>query len=169
MLTPGGDRWVGFRSGEWEQEDPGRESIRDAVRRLDGKVRTAVTISIDEPYQYLWIAGGPDLFLVTGERADETILNLKNPTAGPVKRNSYAGDRGRHLTWSRWSKSTRHLRRWTHFSTTFPKASGQNGKSKNIAHVSTWSFALLTRLAAASGKERSALWPDAYMMPQSGG
>lgn len=58
MLTLGGDRWVGSRSGEWEQEDADRAS--DAVRCLDGKVRTAVTIIIDEAYQYLSISGGPD-------------------------------------------------------------------------------------------------------------
>jgi hypothetical protein len=83
MLTVGGDNWTGSRSGEWQEENPDKESIHALIRELDGKVRTSVTVSIDTPYQYLAIAGGPDLFLVTGERADESIINLMNRTAGP--------------------------------------------------------------------------------------
>lgn len=82
MLTIGGDRWVGSRSGEWQEEEPDKELIHESIRCLDGKVRTVVTVSIDEPYRYLSVAGGPNLFLVTGERSDESIINLKNLPAG---------------------------------------------------------------------------------------
>lgn len=83
MVTVGGDNWDGSRSGEWQEEGADKESIREAIHRLDGKVRTEVTISIDEPYQYLSVAGGPNLFVVTGERSDESMISLKNPTAEP--------------------------------------------------------------------------------------
>ncbi|MFB6951508.1 hypothetical protein ACFC7A_10865 [Streptomyces niveus] len=36
----------------------------------------------DEPFRYLSVAGGPDLFLVTGESADGEILQLTEPGAG---------------------------------------------------------------------------------------
>ncbi|THV41216.1 hypothetical protein [Glycomyces buryatensis] len=83
MLTVGRDNWSGSISGEWERNEPSREDIYDAVAALDGQVRTEVSVNFDEPYQYLSVAGGPEHFLVTGELADESVVSLTNPTAGP--------------------------------------------------------------------------------------
>ncbi|WP_374116645.1 hypothetical protein [Streptomyces gilvus] len=39
-------------------------------------------MSEDEPFRYLSVAGGPELYLVTGEGADGEILQLHEPAAG---------------------------------------------------------------------------------------
>lgn len=64
-----------------ETADPTREQIFDAVDRLDGKQHTEVSLRRDEPFEYLSIAGGPDLFLVSGEARDGAFVQLHNPAA----------------------------------------------------------------------------------------
>jgi Immunity protein Imm1 len=65
-----------------ENEAPTPDDIRAAVARLDGAACTEVSLTQDEPFAYFTAAGGPDLYLVTGETADEEILQLTTPDAG---------------------------------------------------------------------------------------
>jgi hypothetical protein len=81
-LKLGGDNWMGSRCQEWEVLNPERTTIQNAIRCIDGRTRTEVTVSYSDPFQCLAIGGGPDLFVVTGERADESVVTLKNRAAG---------------------------------------------------------------------------------------
>ncbi|NRQ37998.1 hypothetical protein HII36_40140 [Nonomuraea sp. NN258] len=82
MIVLAGDDRTGVLSGDWEVADPGEERIAEAVGALDGQRRTEVSVTDDEPFRYLSVAGGPHLYLVTGESADGEILQLTEPGAG---------------------------------------------------------------------------------------
>ena len=71
-----GDTWSGSRDLEWEASDPSFDGIRDAVARLDGRTFTEVVVSAADRMRHLSVAGGPDLFLVTGELEDGRLLHL---------------------------------------------------------------------------------------------
>lgn len=81
MVEMIGDNWSGSRSGEWRVADPDTASVHAAIRALDGKVKTSVTLAFDDPYRQLTVAGGPDQVVVSGELADESIIDLTNPEA----------------------------------------------------------------------------------------
>lgn len=77
-----GDNREGVKANSWESADPAPAEITEAIDRLDGQRYTEVSISEDDPWRYLTVAGGPDLYLVTGETGDEKILQLLDPKAG---------------------------------------------------------------------------------------
>ncbi len=85
MITLAGDDRDGTRTRDWEVESPAPEDITQAVAGLDGSRRTEVSVTEDEPFRYLSIGGGPDLFLVTGESVDGQILQLRDPAAGAAE------------------------------------------------------------------------------------
>lgn len=68
------------RGPGWEVAGPTPEQAEDAIRRLDGAARTEVRVGTD--VRHLSVAGGPDLFLVTGRDADGTLLHLHDTGAG---------------------------------------------------------------------------------------
>lgn len=82
MITLAGDDREGSKTRDWETENPTLEGISQSISDLDGTRYTEVSITEDEPFRYLSVAGGPDLFLVTGESADGEILQLKDSGAG---------------------------------------------------------------------------------------
>jgi hypothetical protein len=82
MMTLSGDRIAGVHANHWEIADPSPEQITESVDQLDGSVRTEISVSEDEPFRYLSVAGGPRLFLVTGETPDGDILQLRDADAG---------------------------------------------------------------------------------------
>ncbi|TMR17021.1 hypothetical protein [Nonomuraea zeae] len=82
MITLAGDDRTGSKTDDWEVDDPGMERIAASIGRLDGRRFTEVSVTDDEPFRYVSVAGGPELFLVTGESADGEILQLKAPGAG---------------------------------------------------------------------------------------
>lgn len=65
-----------------ENNAPTAADIQAAVARLDGAATSEVTLTREEPFTYFTVAGGPELYLVTGETADEEILQLTSPGAG---------------------------------------------------------------------------------------
>lgn len=82
MITLAGDDRTGSKTQDWETENPTLERISRAIAELDGNRYTEVSVTEDEPFRYLSVAGGPDLFLVTGESADGEILQMKDTEAG---------------------------------------------------------------------------------------
>lgn len=82
MITLAGDDRDGSRTRDWEVENPELERIVRSIADLDGRRLTEISVTEDEPFRYLSVAGGPDLYLVTGESADGEILQLKEPGAG---------------------------------------------------------------------------------------
>ncbi|GAB4001319.1 hypothetical protein GCM10029992_36470 [Glycomyces albus] len=83
MVEMIGDNWSGPKSGEWRVPDPDKAAVHAAIRALDGQVKTSLTVTFDDPYRQLTIAGGPTSFVVSGELADESIIDLINPDADP--------------------------------------------------------------------------------------
>lgn len=79
------DTWDGVRVSFDETEDPDLQQVLDAVDRLDSKVHTEVSLKRDEPFEYLSISGGPELFLVSGEARDGAFVQLTNPDAAEGK------------------------------------------------------------------------------------
>ncbi|MFD3504364.1 hypothetical protein ACFWWT_40430 [Streptomyces sp. NPDC058676] len=79
MIRLAGDDRGGSKTCDWEVENPTPERIAQSIADLDGTRWTEVSVTEDDPFRYLSIAGGPDLFLVTGESVDGEILQLKNP------------------------------------------------------------------------------------------
>lgn len=65
-----------------ETDDPTLAEVEAAIGRLDGDACTEVTLAEEEPFAYISIGGGPELYLVTGETSDEKILQLTDPEAG---------------------------------------------------------------------------------------
>lgn len=65
-----------------EIADPTTGDIENAIGRLDGAACTEVSLAQDDPFAYFTVAGGAALYLVTGETADEQILQLTDPDAG---------------------------------------------------------------------------------------
>ncbi|MGW4349369.1 hypothetical protein GTY75_20200 [Streptomyces sp. SID8381] len=82
MITLAGDDRDGSKTRDWEVEDPQLERIIRSIADLDGNRFTEISVTEDEPFRYLSVAGGPDLYLVTGESADGEILQLTEPDAG---------------------------------------------------------------------------------------
>lgn len=68
-----------------ENDAPTAADVQSAIARLDGVGCTEVSLIRDEPFTYFTVAGGPELYLVTGETADEEILQLTDPNAGDVR------------------------------------------------------------------------------------
>ena len=65
-----------------ETDDPVAEDVQAAIGRLDGHACSEVSLSEEDPFAYITISGGPELYLVTGETADEKILQLTEPGGG---------------------------------------------------------------------------------------
>ena len=82
MITLAGDERDGSRTRDWEVENPRLERITRSIADLDGHRRTEISVTEDEPFRYLSVSGGPELYLVTGESADGEILQLKDLEAG---------------------------------------------------------------------------------------
>ncbi|MBR7827781.1 hypothetical protein KDK95_15790 [Actinospica sp. MGRD01-02] len=64
-----------------EINGPCLETVRAAIARLDGETCTEVTLTHNEPFAYIAAAGGPELYLVTGETIDEEIFQVTDPDA----------------------------------------------------------------------------------------
>ena len=77
-----GDTWSGSHDLGWETADPTLDDIRNAIVRLDGRIFTEVVVRSADRLRYLSVAGGPDLFLVTGELEDASLLHLLSRDAG---------------------------------------------------------------------------------------
>ncbi|MFD8966399.1 hypothetical protein ACFV0C_15575 [Streptomyces sp. NPDC059568] len=82
MITLAGDDRGGSKTRDWEVENPDLERITRSIADLDGHRLTEISVTEDDPFRYLSIAGGPDLYLVTGESANGEILHLKGPEDG---------------------------------------------------------------------------------------
>ncbi|MFI1712166.1 hypothetical protein [Streptomyces litmocidini] len=78
MIRLSGDDWTGSKSNEWHVEQPSSGRIEEAVQSLDGRKKTEVTVSDDDPFRFISVSGGPDLFLVTGEMEDGAITHLQS-------------------------------------------------------------------------------------------
>lgn len=74
--------WDGPRTHSDEVDNPGLADVQVAIGRLDGRRCTEITVEREDPWAYICIGGGPELFLVTGETSDEKILHLASPDAG---------------------------------------------------------------------------------------
>lgn len=74
--------WDGPMVHSDENNGPTAADIQAAVARLDGAATSEVTLTQEDPFAYFTVAGGPELYLVTGETANEEILQLTNPGAG---------------------------------------------------------------------------------------
>jgi len=74
--------WDGpvLRSDEIDAPTPA--DVRAAIARLDGAACTEVSLTQDKSFAYFTAAGGPELYLVTGETANEDILQLTEADAG---------------------------------------------------------------------------------------
>lgn len=82
MIRLAGDNRVGSKTLDWEVENPTLGRISESIVNLDGRQHTETSVTEDDPFRYLSIAGGPDLYLVTGESEDGQILQLKEPDSG---------------------------------------------------------------------------------------
>jgi hypothetical protein len=67
-----------------ESDAPTVADVHAAIARLDGVACTEVSLARVEPFTYFTAAGGPKLYLVTGETADEEILQLTDPDSSGV-------------------------------------------------------------------------------------
>ncbi|XRQ08949.1 hypothetical protein ACN3XK_72785 [Actinomadura welshii] len=77
-----GDDRDGSKTRDWKVENPDPERIARSITTLDGARFTEISVTEDEPFRYLSVAGGPDFYLVTGESANGEILQLREPDAG---------------------------------------------------------------------------------------
>jgi hypothetical protein len=82
MIRLAGDDRDGPKTRDWEVDNPTLERITQSIAELDGSRWTEVSVTDDDPFRYLSISGGPDLFLVTGESVDGEIVQLRNPEGG---------------------------------------------------------------------------------------
>ncbi|WP_131816056.1 hypothetical protein [Streptomyces sp. 3213.3] len=82
MIRLAGDDRDGSKTRDWEVDNPELERIIRSVADLDGDRLTEISVTEDEPFRYLSVAGGPDLYLVTGESVHGEILQLTEPDAG---------------------------------------------------------------------------------------
>jgi len=78
MIRLAGDDRSGVKTQDWEVENPTVERISQSINRLNGSRWTEVTLTAEDPFRYIAIAGGPDLFLVTGELDDGAIIQLRD-------------------------------------------------------------------------------------------
>jgi hypothetical protein len=74
--------WDGPVARGEEVEEPGVADIRAAIARLDGVGCSEASLTSEMPFSYVTAAGGPHLYLVTGETASGEILQLTDPGAG---------------------------------------------------------------------------------------
>jgi hypothetical protein len=65
-----------------ENNAPTTADIQAAIARLDGAATSEVSLTQEDPFAYFTVGGGPKLYLVTGETADEEILQLTEPGVG---------------------------------------------------------------------------------------
>ncbi|WP_405951393.1 hypothetical protein OG588_39300 [Streptomyces prunicolor] len=82
MIRLAGDDRDGRKTRDWEVDEPTPERIAQSIADLDGGRWTEVSVTEDDPFRYISIAGGPDFFLVTGESVDGEMLQLRNPEWG---------------------------------------------------------------------------------------
>ena len=82
MITLAGDNRDGSKTRDWEVENPELERIVRSIADLDGRRLTEISVTEDEPFRYLSVAGGPNLYLVTGESPNGEVLQLKDRKAG---------------------------------------------------------------------------------------
>ena len=64
-----------------EVDEPGAADVHSAIARLDGAGCSEASLTNDMPFSYITAAGGPHLYLVTGETAGGKILQLTDPGA----------------------------------------------------------------------------------------
>ncbi|MGW4214793.1 hypothetical protein ACWEIJ_42885 [Lentzea sp. NPDC004789] len=76
MIRLAGDDRSGVSTQDWEVEEPSLERIEQAIANLDGLRWTEVSVTAEDPFRYISVGGGPELFLVTGELSDGTIIQL---------------------------------------------------------------------------------------------
>ncbi|HTJ67411.1 MAG TPA: hypothetical protein VL551_07780 [Actinospica sp.] len=74
--------WSGPVLHSDETEDPAAVDVHAAIARLDGAACSEASLTREMPFSHLTAAGGPDLYLVTGETAAGEILHLTDPHAG---------------------------------------------------------------------------------------
>lgn len=83
-----------------ELDAPTAADVRAAIARLDGAACTEVSLTQEEPFAYFTAAGGPERYLVTGETAEQDILQLTDPDAGdenvPLVAGGQLADFARH-------------------------------------------------------------------------
>lgn len=75
------DDWTGPAARTQELAEPTAADVRAAIARLDGVACTEVTLGRADPFAYFGVAGGPELYHVFGETADERMLRLTDPRA----------------------------------------------------------------------------------------
>lgn len=81
------DTWEGpYRHSE-ERDQPTVGDVEAAITRRVGDGWVDVFLRQEDPFAYVAVSGGPDLYLVTGETSDEKILQLTDPGTGdePVR------------------------------------------------------------------------------------
>ena len=61
MVRLTGDDLEGLKTRDWEIGNPTQGRIAQSIADLDGSRWTEVSMTEDEPFRYLPIAGGPDL------------------------------------------------------------------------------------------------------------
>jgi hypothetical protein len=74
--------WHGSIAHVDANDAPTTADVQAAIARLDGAACTEVSLTQDEPFAHFTVAGGPELYLVTGESADDQILRLTDRDAG---------------------------------------------------------------------------------------
>lgn len=79
------DTWKGPDRHSEEKDQPAAADVEAAIARRDGG--TDVFLDQEDPFAYVAVSGGPDLYLVTGETSDGKILQLTDPGTGdaPVR------------------------------------------------------------------------------------
>jgi hypothetical protein len=80
-LVLAGDNWAGSVNQRWELVGPDFAAVADALSQLDGRIRTEVGVRRDEPFEYVSVAGGPELFVVTGELPDGSVVQMHSMDA----------------------------------------------------------------------------------------
>ena len=73
--------WDGPVAYGEDVEEPGAVDTRSAIARLDGAGCSEASLTNEMPFGYVTAAGGPHLYLVTGETAGGEILQLTDPGA----------------------------------------------------------------------------------------
>jgi hypothetical protein len=74
--------WDGPAVHSDEIDTPTVIDIQAAIVQLDGAACTEVSLTRDVPFAYFTAAGGPEYYLVTGETADNDILQLTSADVG---------------------------------------------------------------------------------------
>jgi hypothetical protein len=88
------DTWTGVHASHERTENPDIDQVLDAVDRLDSRTHTEVTLTRENPWEFLAISGGPDYFLVSGEARDGSMPQLTNPDAPEGKVKLVCGGQG---------------------------------------------------------------------------